>query len=65
MFHENHPFSLDIGNLILCNHVCLLEDFDREIITSCLLLGQEDGAESTFGNGLDDFKVLDGGRCRP
>jgi len=51
--------SGDIGNLILCNHVGLLEHLDGKIVSGRLLLGEVNASESALADGLDDFKVLD------
>ena len=64
LVHQDHALSLDIGDLILRNHVRLLQDLDRVVIASDALLSQEDGTKGTLADRLDDLKVLDGRRRR-
>lgn len=39
LVHEDHPFSLDIRDLILRNHVRFPQHLDCKVITSIALLG--------------------------
>ena len=42
LLHQNHPLRLDVGDLVLRNHVGLLQDLDSEVVASDLLLSEED-----------------------
>ena len=59
LLHEDHAFSFDISDLVLCNHIRLTQNLDRIIVTGGLLLSKEYRAESAFANGLYDIKILD------
>ena len=60
LFHENHPSRLDVGDLILRDHVCFAKDLDSVVVPRDLLLGQEYRPEGTFADGSNDIKVFDG-----
>lgn len=41
--HENHSFRFDVRDLILRNHIRLLQHLDRVVISGCNLLRQING----------------------
>src|SRR5690242_4940321 len=56
--HHDGSFSLDVGDLILGYHVCLLQDLDGVVFAGRLLLGKVDATKRTFTDGLDDLEVF-------
>lgn len=59
LLHQNHTLSLHVRDLILRNHVGLLQDLDGKVVARDFLLCQEDGAESTLADRFDDLEILD------
>ena len=57
--HHNGSLSLNVGDLILRNHVRLLQDFDGVILSSRFLLGEVDATESTLADRFNNFKIFD------
>lgn len=57
--HHDGTFSLDISYLIFGNHVGLFENFDREVFSRRLFLGQIDAAKGAFANRFDDLEIFD------
>lgn len=57
--HHDSSLSLDIGDLVLGNHIPLLQYLNGVVVSRRLLLREIYTAECTLTNGLDDFEVLD------
>lgn len=64
LVHENGPLGFHVRDLVLGDHVRLLERFDGVVVSGRNLLREIDGSESTSTDRLDNLKVLDGGGRR-